>query len=389
MVLSEEEVQTRFLLLQIDTGGSGYQDNQAAAGDTINPSDTAEDLASQGRLDGYKHDFIDPGGLFVISSSVDRFDTPGSAQTFVKRQIDDIRQLKGKEIEEGVILKEFQDLDPPSVGSDAVAARLTASIVALGSVVRVAVVSWRRGSVVASVGIVGFDAVDRSAAAGRLARRMDRRIAREHAVEISATAIVPPTPTPVPTATPHLPPEEAARREGFDLPSMLLTPEDLPDGATIESEGFKESEAVSSYNREFEPEDLVMNVGSSVISDINITVDLYASAADAVRPVSVFKAVDPKVFGQLVGPAVAEGAGFTPENLEIERLELPSIGDAAAGFLMTIETADVGFVGYLLFFAKGRIGAKVFVFGPGGGVALEDVVPLAQLVEERIAKGSP
>lgn len=43
---------------------------------------------------------------------------------------------------------------------------------------------------------------------------------------------------------------EAALREGFDLPAVLIGLADIPEGAKIESEGFVEdSDAISSLHR--------------------------------------------------------------------------------------------------------------------------------------------
>ena len=194
------------------------------------------------------------------------------------------------------------------------------------------------------------------------------------------TYAISPTPTPA----------TSARREGFDLPATLPTLADLPEGATIASEGFtEEADNLGYYEQEFSPTNLYIELGSSKVMSISTTVELHASAFDAKAPVLVLKALDPEVFGELAGTAFAEGAGFTPEALVLEALDLPQIGDAGAGFLMKIETAVGDFDGYLMWFAQGRIVAQLILLGPAGQVDLENVIPLAQLIDKRIRENSP
>ena len=61
----------------------------------------------------------------------------------------------------------------------------------------------------------------------------------------------------------------------------------------------------------------------------------------------------------------------------------------ARGFLMKIETAVGDFDGYLMWFAQGRIVAQLILLGPAGQVDLENVIPLAQLIDKRIRENSP
>jgi hypothetical protein len=396
MVLDQSDIDVEFPGLPLDSKEIGYRDNEDAARDTINPDDTAADLAAGGRLDGYKHSFFDPEALFGGASSTERtfgalaevslFDSRGSAQAFLLRMVEDFRRFQGIAID-GVTLDNFQELDPPVVGTDAVAFRVRTSAIGLQTTAYSDVVGWVRGPLVATVGVVAVGDADLSEPLIRLVTRMDQRIDGVLAGEISVTPIArAPTATPVSDIG-----EEAAINEGFDLRAMLVILADLPDGALIESEGFVEGLGGNiAYQREFEAKGFVIELGSSQVMNISATVELHASALDVKGPVLVLKEMDPEVFVEIFGPAFAEGAGFTPEALVVEVLDLPPIGDAVAGFLMKkVETAIGDFNTYFIWLAQGRIGAQMLVMGPAGHVALEDVLPFVELMNERIVEQSP
>ena len=103
IVLTPAQVQAEFPGLPIDAEDTGYQDNEAAAGDSLDPDDSGLDLAARGRLDGYQVSFFDPAGLFDGSLSGDRplgagftvdlFNSSGAAQAFIRRGVQD--QLYG------------------------------------------------------------------------------------------------------------------------------------------------------------------------------------------------------------------------------------------------------------------------------------------------------
>ncbi len=124
----------------------------------------------------------------------------------------------------------------------------------------------------------------------------------------------PPTPTPAPTLTPM--PTDPTNTN--DLPALLPTLADLAPGAIIEGEGYvQDTDALLTYEREFEAEGLFFTLGLSQLSNLSSTVEMYATSSDASAPVLVMRAMDPQLFAQLAGPAFAEGAGFSPENVVV------------------------------------------------------------------------
>ena len=121
-------------------------------------------------------------------------------------------------------------------------------------------------------------------------------------------------PTPAPTLTPM--PTDPTNTN--DLPALLPTLADIAPGAIIEGEGYvQDTDALLTYEREFEAEGLFFTLGLSQLSNLSSTVEMYATSSDASAPVLVMRAMDPQLFAQLAGPAFAEGAGFSPEKVVV------------------------------------------------------------------------
>ena len=150
-----------------------------------------------------------------------------------------------------------------------------------------------------------------------------------------------------------------------DLPALLPTLADIAPGAIIEGEGYvQDTDALLTYEREFEAEGLFFTLGLSQLSNLSSTVEMYATSSDASAPVLVMRAMDPQLFAQLAGPAFAEWAGFSPENVVVEAIDLPAIGDPTAGFLMRVQTPPINLDVYMIWFAQGRIAAQLIAGGP-------------------------
>ena len=66
---------------------------------------------------------------------------------------------------------------------------------------------------------------------------------------------------------------------------------------------------IGSYVREFEAEDLVFELGSSLVTAISTSMELQATEFDALGPVLLINSVDRQLFGELVG------AGFVESSL--------------------------------------------------------------------------
>lgn len=370
MVLSLTEIAPRFPTLVLDPDGSGFVDAQEAADDTTRPDDTPEDILAQGRLDGYKVAYSDPGGLFEIQSSLDVFDTTESAETYLQGQINDFHSLVGEVIDEepGVILDEFLEAPPPNLGTAAGAGRLTASFTQFGLVAYFTFVTWVRDELLASVAVVAFEDVDRGAAVERLAKQMNFRINGVLSGQIEITPL-------------------DTEAEEFDLPSMLPTLDDLPAGFAVESEGFISEP--DSYERTFNARALVADFRSSVVSNITNTIDLHRNALDSRGLVLTLQDFGADEFGEIAGEVIAEDAELTLQSLDVEKLNVPPIGDGAVGFLLKMGTPIGNVDAIIIVFVQGRVTGQVLVLGPPGQVILDDVASLAELIVGRVQAGTP
>ena len=198
---------------------------------------------------------------------------------------------------------------------------------------------------------------------------------------------VPPTRTTETTPTPARTPTSVATdpTDTNNLPDLLPTLADLAPGAIIEVDGYvQDTDALRAYEREFAAEGLFFTLGLSQLSNLSSTVELYATSIDASAPVVVMGAMDPQLFAQLAGPSFAEGAGFSPDNVRVETIDLPAIGDTAAGFVMRVQTAAINLDVYILWFTQGRIAAQLIAGGPRGQVHLDDLARIARLIDQRI-----
>ena len=292
-VLTPEQVQAEFPGLPLDTEDTGFQDNDAAAEDSLDPNDTGRDLAARGRLDGYHSSFFDSAGLFAGrsdgSSSGDRplaanfsvklFNSSGAAQSFIRQKVQDFRRLQGQEIEEGVTLGQFAPFTASPVGTDTLAGRYTGAIAAFDLEFFGTFIVWRRDNLVLSIDIGATDDRDWAAPAQRLANLMNQRLDGVLAGTVRAEPIKPQIPTTVPFATtaPFATAVPAAGSiPGVALPAMLPTLADLDPGATIEGDGYvQDTDALSAYERDFAAEGLFFTIGLSQLTNLSSTVELY------------------------------------------------------------------------------------------------------------------
>ena len=423
IVLTPAQVQAEFPGLPLDSEDTGYQDNEAAAEASLDPDDTGLDLAARGRLDGYQGAFFDYAGLFEGSSSGDQpvaadfsvelFSSSGAAQAFIRRGIQDYRRLQGREVEEGVTFNQFAPFTAPTVGADALAGRYNFTVQSLDLEFFGTFIVWRRDNLVLSIQIGATDNREWAVPAQRLAHLMDQRLDGVLAGAVRAAPIATPTATPAPFAAsppiatsppfaepaPFATPAPAAGTApsgqtggipGVALPAMLPTLADLGSGAIIEGDGYvQDTDALSAYEREFAAKGLFFTFGLSQLINLSSTVELYATPFEASGGVLVLGSMDPGLFAQLAGPAFAQGAEYTPENLEVEAIDLPAIGDATAGFVMRIKTATINLDSYMLWFTQGRVATQLIAMGPPGQVHLDDLAGIARLIDQRIRENAP
>ena len=395
MVLTLEAVQENFPELQLDLERSGYRDNAAAARSTLDPEDTAANLASQGRIDGYDHEFTNPRAFFetdpmvtkphIVLSVVDLYESNEEAIASVGRSMVELVRFEGQDID-GVMITDVYHADLPDIGESGVIGRMNQLLVQYEVESTGAFVMWVRGPVVARVLLVTVGLGDLGPVAEALARRMDRRIDGVLAGEISATPVV---------SDPALgsagrAADRAALVEGYDLPAMLLRPEDLADDAAIGGEGFVPvGGGLPVYQRQISLRGPLKEAASTV-SDVSQTVSLFPTVEEAQGPIRVLQTISHDAFKELVGatflPSFGEQGG---DAMTVHRPELPDLGDTAVVFEVSLDALvpRVDFV--MLFFSIGRVSAQLIVAGPYEGIAPDDVIEMGRIIAQRVLQHSP
>ena len=395
MVLTAEEVKTEFPGLELDTDDIGYQDNEAAARGTVDPTDTAEDLTSKGRIVGYMNVFWDvelllEGAVSInrpvaIKSAVDLFESEDAAKTILSLKIADFHRFVGEEILEDVTLVEFEEWEAQEPIPDFVAGRATYSNLIVDGLNAVDYLYWWRGPVVAAISVVGLDPEHGKAVAAKMAMAMDRRITGVRNGEIISV------PFGGAVGTSSMDPATTVLEQGYDLSAMVLRLADLPEGLAVVGDGYKEeSDAVGQYHREFETDPFTtVRYRTSNIVNIAANVTLKTSQLHARGDVLAFKTLEPAALGELFGPNLFRDENASVEVRTGETLSLPAIGDAVVGFRLGLMTPSLNLDMYAILFSRGKVRAQLFVLGLQGEVRLEDIVSLAKIIEERILQHSP
>lgn len=131
MVLPQEELGDEFGDLAITTT-SGFLDSEEAAGATIDPDDTADDMERAGYVTGYRLVYVaadvlsvlEAGeGVIRLSTQVTLFRNPSAASDSMTKRLDDYRRLEGTEIADGLILEDTETFAVEGLADEAVGTR--------------------------------------------------------------------------------------------------------------------------------------------------------------------------------------------------------------------------------------------------------------------------
>ena len=379
MVLTQEDIDT--VLSNLALTGERFQSHDDVARITIDPADAPSNLQSRGFLDGYERTFQDSSDLFslTVSASVYRWDTSNSAKAFIRTEVADLRRLNGNQLQEGIALTDYEELTPPDVGTTAVASRHTVNIEAFDSKINTTLALWQRETIVASIRILASSDGEMASVIGQLSTQMNERIDEV----ISGKT----PPSPVPTQKTN---SSEASPGNLKLSSMLLNLGDLPADAVIRQEGPLEvSGASEAYQRRFMPRGAIVKFPNSEVTEIQTTVGVFDDAETARVPVEVLRSLGPEGAGQLISQGFAGGTGIASDSISVELLDFPTIGDDSYSLLLHMKTAVANLEGHLVYFVRGRVRAQFVVFGLAGKLSVEDTIPLAHLVDQRIQSSPP
>jgi hypothetical protein len=371
MVLPASEIGDAADGLEVDPD-SGFMTLAEAAESTLDPNDTAEELRDAGWVIGYELDYTGTvdGSPVEISSQVSIFRTPEQAEAYVNEKIGGASSLEGAEIAAGAELTSVETEQIEGPGDNAWRGTATAEL----------------GDVSFSSSIVAFTVaqaaaqVSASYATGQgvpadleeLASKLEDRILGVSDGDVGGA------PVPIPTET-----TETTATEDPALERMVLGLEDLPDGVSIETDGYSSDGGDVSFSREFALGNAT--IGRSQLIGLESNVERMDSAAEAAVVVQAVSGVVKGEAGKkLFSDAFAEGAGFDAESLEIEELPGKGLGDASTVLHATFDTRVGPFEAVFVFVASGRAAGQIYAAGAKGKIVPADVLALARTMAKKM-----
>ena len=136
------------------------------------------------------------------------------------------------------------------------------------------------------------------------------------------------------------------------------------------------------YSRDFETGSSL--IGSTRIIALKSEIELYPSAVEAQLLLELMgTTVDAETVGEVFA-GLLDSEGIDPDSIEVETTDL-AIGDRGTAILIHGESAAGDRTFALYAFAVDRILGSLIVLSPRNEFVLGDVVPLAELMSERIA----
>lgn len=366
--------------LDVDPDSGPTTTTEDLAESTLDPDDTAEDYAESGFVSGYELDYSTGAldkTLVSISSQVTVFETAEQAVAFVDEVVGDAASLEGKEVAPGVELTSVEVEQADGPGDNAW--RGTATIQFGENSFTSSVHAFTVGVAAAQVSVVHATGKEPPADLEELAAALEERIIAV------ATGEVTDEPVPIPDEDGD---EETTTTAAEDavLEQMVLQLEDLPDGVSIEKDGYVKDGGDVSFEREF---DLgTTRIGESELVGLQSNVEQMDSATEASLVVGLVGDIiegpeGAKLFAQAAG---AEG-GFDPKSVEITRIPAEGIGDKSTLLHGTFDVSGITFEAVFAFIAVGRAAGQIYAMGGEGNVQTDDVVELARTMAKRMETG--
>jgi hypothetical protein len=307
--------------------GSGVQSNAAAAEDTLDPMDTAEQLARGGRVTGYSLEYDELAferlrrgkGVLSIGSSVDLFTTAAAAERYIAKQLADGRKYDGRYVEAGLRLTDWRTSPVRGLGGGAVLIR---EALRLGDArFSGTVVVFRTGKLMGSVGVTRADARSDVAYTVRLARQLARRMNGGGSGGLGLQ----------PVFVPQTARKGKPAAGGPDLAPMALAAGDVPKGGQMVTDAYVANRtALAKYVREFDFQDATL--GGAGLFSVESEVNLLRSAGEASGVMVRLRAL----YGS---PDVARAftEGFQVSGVEVELRKSVNAGDEALVLVLTFE----------------------------------------------------
>jgi hypothetical protein len=169
------------------------------------------------------------------------------------------------------------------------------------------------------------------------------------------------------------------------LPAIALGLGDLPSGFSVGQEGYVETggSVVAAYRRMFEPGST--RLGGSLVAELSSDVALFQSPDAAARGLEgILDALSGDEVKERYGEIIQAMANVEPADLVGETLASPTLGDGTVLAHATFETSAGSTESFLLTVRVAQLHGVVFVLGPRGGLAIEDLTPLVEILVSRL-----
>lgn len=319
MVLSADDLGTDFQRLEIDDE-SGYLTSNDVASDTIDPRDDAVDIENGGWVASYSLNYEDStldltatvgGG----TTSLDLFEDADSADAFLEKQLSDADDLSGSTIQSGFVLEEAGQFEVSAADGGF---GLKQTMKFGQPTVYGWVAGFRLGNLVAAVAVTRLDDTDITETMRQLTAKLEQRVNDVLAGSAQIEAV------PLPTKEPDAPGQAERPATGPFLDQMSLTLNDLPDGSTIDEEGYVPDEDSVAYQRSF---DLGPPASGTAPFSLEVRLNLFSSEALASAQFAGLRGVYLGESSQEFFDGVYSSQPFEVSNVEATEVPVTTIGD--------------------------------------------------------------
>jgi hypothetical protein len=377
MVLSREELGMDVGGLEIDAEDSGpVSASEAAADATIDPEDDASLLRRVGWVGGYELNYSDPKGkalkrgrgLLVAGSSVYLFEDEGAASARLQDEMLDFERLQGKTVE-GVRLTRFETFEV-DVGDEAKGIEVTFRVG--GESLHATGVFFRRGRLLADVGVGRVDDVSARADVEQAASALEARIQGVLAGEIRDD------PVPLPRQARKKDEKQAGASGSPDPKPLTLRADAFPAGTSVTGEAYKRQGDTRSFLREFDlPGD---RLGGSRVLYLRAMTQIVSNSASAANFVEFASTVDGA--RDLAETFARSALKIRPKNMLPG--PLPVRGARAAALIASFDAPRGRVAVAMVFVHQGRAIGSVTAMGMSNELDPSDVIAFADELRARL-----
>ena len=180
-----------------------------------------------------------------------------------------------------------------------------------------------------------------------------------------------------------------AGESGGQVADILLTSDDLGEGAMIASEGptlddemfsIWSAKPVDGYTRDITASQMVFSFGSSQFAAMSVTAGAYRTHDEALKTQRFFDLVDlESLFNVMMGQQFGDQASIGA----VRSMKLPSAGSAARGWNFEVLTPMVTLDMAFAVLTRGRVSATLLGVGPRG-IRDDDFDRLLGIIDDRL-----